>query len=127
MLKMVYQDSIAGGRPLYMVHFDFFKAYDSVEIKILVGILRSYGFGLDILNMINTMYEYSNGYISFNKKRYSNPINITKGVRQGDVISPLLYLFFINPLIQELERSELGYKLSEDLIISVVAYCDSNY
>ena len=107
-----------------MIHFDFFKAYDSMELNVLIKILDIYGFGSEILKMIEVMYKFSNGFININNKKYNQPINITKGVRQGDVISPLLYLYFINPLITELEQSELGYQLSSKLSIPVVAYCD---
>ena len=74
--------------------------------------------------MINQMYKYSNGFININNIVYDDPIFINKEVRQKDVISPLLYLFFINPLIEELEHSGLGYQLDNNVNISVVAYCD---
>ena len=48
---MVYQDSIERGRPLYMVHFDFFKAYDSVELNVMLKILKVYSFGLGLREM----------------------------------------------------------------------------
>lgn len=43
--------------------------------------------------------------------RNSDIINITEGVKQGGVLSPYLFYFFINDLLDECTGSELGWKI----------------
>ena len=41
----------------------------------------------------------------------SHPFNIKQGVKQGAVLSTLLYSLFVNDLLVELEQSGLGVKM----------------
>ena len=122
-LKLVHNDANVNNKPLYMLHLDFFKAYDSVEVNVLINILNKYGFDKEYTDMLLGIYDKSYGYVKMNNKIFNKEIIINKGVRQGDVLSPMLYLFFINPLLEELESLGLGYKIN-NVIIPCVAYCD---
>ena len=41
----------------------------------------------------------------------SRPFNINQGVKQGAILSPLLYNLFVNELLVTLEQSGLGVKI----------------
>ena len=41
----------------------------------------------------------------------SRPFNINQGVKQGAILSPLLYSLFVNELLVTLEQSGLGVKI----------------
>ena len=53
----------------------------------------------------------------------SQSFKTTEGVKQGGVISPHLFNFFINGLVTEIKSMNVGALLG-DLNVSIVAYCD---
>ncbi len=48
---------------------------------------------------------------------------ITEGVKQGGILSPFLFNFFINDLIDECLKLNVGAKLG-NINVSIIAYCD---
>ena len=80
------------------VFFDFSKAFDTVDHKILLWKLHNYfgirGICLNLFeNYLSNRYHYTNilGH-------YSNNNKITIGVPQGFCLGPLLFLLYINGL-----------------------------
>lgn len=45
--------------------------------------------------------------------RLSNDFPIQRGVRQGSVLSPTLFLLVMDPLLKKLESASLGLKIND--------------
>jgi hypothetical protein len=58
------------------------------------------------------------------RDKLSRKYFLKQGVRQGAVLSPILYALFINELVEELEQVGGGYRMSEELNISVLLFAD---
>ena len=77
--------------PGMLLTIDFEKAFDSVSWSFLFKCLRYFNFGPDIIKWIETFYCDITTCISVNGQ-YSSRFPIQRGVRQGDPVSPYLYL-----------------------------------
>jgi len=61
----------------------------------------------DLVLVIQAMHEEVKSRVVMNGK-LSSWFNLDIGLRQGCVLSPLLFLIFINDLLKELKESKLG-------------------
>ena len=80
-----------------LVNLDQEKAFDRVDRSFLKNLLQLFGFGPSFLNWIHTLYNGANMRILV-KDFLSRPINIQRGVRQGDSLSPMLYVLCVEVL-----------------------------
>ena len=93
------------------------KAFDRVETKWLFNVLEGFGFGQNFMKSIRILYKYAqraiitNGVISRN-------LPVGRGIRQGDSLSPLLYIIKAEPMAQAIRDSMEGIqtKSMEDRI-----------
>ncbi len=86
---------------------DICKAYDRVWRKGLWKKLRDYGFSEKLIRAIESSYHNPGAFISF-QDYISERLPMPVGLRQGCVMSPILWALFIADLGSEIERSNLG-------------------
>ena len=79
------------------------KAYDRVEWNWLYSTMRYFGFGDKFINWIKTLYKNAKSSIMTNGHQ-SSYFNITRGIRQGDSLSALLYIIQLEPLAQKIRQ-----------------------
>ncbi len=60
-----------------------------------------------IVRLVLSMYLISTAVLSWNGVN-SDQFKLCNGVKQGDVMSPLLFSIYINPLMQNLNNSLWG-------------------
>jgi len=73
--------------------------------------------------ILMSYYEKSDGIIKSNNLMVEGIINTNSGVKQGGVLSPFLFNYFINDLIEKVINEEGGCKIG-DTKASILAYCD---
>ncbi|KAJ8043497.1 hypothetical protein HOLleu_10605 [Holothuria leucospilota] len=73
------------------------KAFDKVDLAFLTKTLRKFNFGENFLHWIAILYNNIQSRVLVNGF-LSNSVPISRGVRQGCPLSPLLYVLFIEPL-----------------------------
>lgn len=87
---------------------DLSKGFDSVPLKAIDVVLRAYGVSCIYRNMVKSMYE---GITTCFKNWGGFEIVVSTGVKQGDPLSPLLFNILIDPMLANLEQSDLGFSL----------------
>ena len=80
---------------LYTCFVDFKKAFDSIWHQGLLYKLLKYNIGGTFYKIFSNMYSHSNCCVQGNYNR-SEFFNYDKGVRQGCILSPLLFSLYLN-------------------------------
>ena len=94
-------------KPLYFVFLDLKKAFDTVIRNILFNKLCAAGIRGKFFRVIQNLF--SNNPANVVVDGYLSPeFVINRGVLQGSKLGPILFNLFINDLLAELNRSNLG-------------------
>ena len=98
-----------GGHP-YFCLFDLEKAVDSIELSVLLEELFDIGIRERFWQIIDRWYISTSCRVQVNgTKSHSYPIS--RGVKQGLVLPPILLLMVIDTLLGNLRRKEAGISI----------------
>ena len=127
---------------------DFSSAFDTIPRDRLLQKLLSHNISGRFFNIIRNIYTNDKACIKVDRQ-HTEPFDISRGVRQGCVLSPLLFNIFIAGLIKELDLNQAktmigGYEIAciawaDDLVLvseneltlqkmlnTLESYCDEN-
>ena len=121
-LQYCIEQSFKNRKTLYILAIDFQKAFDSVDRKKLINILKNYKIDSKIIDIIYKIYKNDQTNLYLNSEEYAK-INIETGIRQGCSCSGLLFNMITYFIIDQLQRSHRGYKDS-DFLIPGIFYAD---
>ncbi|OMO67823.1 reverse transcriptase [Corchorus capsularis] len=101
-----YMSNKRGGQVSHMaLKLDISKAYDRVEWSYLEEVMRVMGFSERWISRVMACVHSVSYSVSINGKQ-SGRINPTRGIRQGDPLSPYLFLLCMEGLTSLLRESE---------------------
>jgi hypothetical protein len=106
---------------LVAVQLDISKAFDTVPHEVIGHALRKKGIPEYVIELIKNSYEGVLTTIKRGKDKIQ--IQIKRGVKQGDPLSPLLFNVVMEPLILQLERQE-GFRINNGCKVSSLAFAD---
>ncbi|KAH7968495.1 hypothetical protein HPB52_009014 [Rhipicephalus sanguineus] len=81
--------------------FDQEKAFDVISHRYLFKVLKEAGFSGQFISMVRALYSRPSSAVVI-QDRISEPFDVGRGVRQGDPLSPALYVLAFEPLLQRL-------------------------
>ena len=122
LMTLLGQLKAASGKGMFVSFIDFMKAYDRVDRGKLWGCLKGMGIGGQALVFLKAAYSDVSCEVKVGAGR-SDPFEVSCGLRQGCILSPLLFSPFINSLVVRLKEAEVGVKCGSKLI-SMLLYAD---
>jgi hypothetical protein len=105
----------------YVGFVDLVKAYDTANHKLLIDILHRYGAPPKFVTAIETIYRNNPCMLKIESKVTEIPQSV--GVRQGDNMAPVLFLFLLTAFAETLK---LVWKQMNIPILSVMTATDEN-
>ena len=106
----------------YFAFLDIEKAYDRVNRQVLCKVLKKCGMSEKVVRIIESMYVNT-------KARYTlgdietEWVLSNRGVRQGCILSPVLFAMYTEELAVRVKESDLGMKIGNEKI-SLLMYAD---
>ncbi|NXU51022.1 PO21 protein, partial [Turnix velox] len=85
------------------------KAFDTVSHQHIIAVLEQTGVDEHIITLIKYMYRNITTHIDLKSER-SEAIGIGMGVKQGDLMSLILFNLSIDPLLCKLEEQGEGFQ-----------------
>ena len=122
-LKNTIDNYLQDGKKIYSCFVDFKKAFDNVWRYGLYYKLLNAGVNCDIVKIIKSMYDKTQLCLKMNGN-LSNPILAKKGVKQGCVLSSLLFNLFVNDIPSIFNKDICKPIKVGNILLSCLMYAD---
>lgn len=116
-----WKKTIGEGKIIGVVFLDLKRAFEVVDRKILIKKLQWYGINGAVLNWFKSYLENRSQRVKFNGI-LSAAINVDLGVPQGSVLGPLLFLIYINDIVEVVGDNCEIRLFADDAIIYTTGY-----
>jgi len=131
-VRMVAEKSKEWGQTVWAASLDLEKAFDKVFLDAVIESLTSSGVNQGYVEAVAGMYANLSLYVELDSATPSRDVKVDRGVRQGDPLSPVL---FINVLRQVMAKVipkwqekkfgiTLGEKYQNDTLLCYLSFAD---
>src|SRR6266516_1440953 len=128
-----YQYFNKRGSTLSVACVDIKKAFDKANIWGILRLLQQNHIAPNIIEVLKQWFLMSSARVKWNGI-LSEPVFLSSGVRQGGVLSPLLFSAYVDVVLSELGKSSLGcfinkrcfnsFMYADDLILLSISVAD---
>lgn len=117
LVERIYK-SLDDSQPCMAVFLDLAKAFDTVNHKLLLKKLERYGIRGTGLKLIESYLNNRTQSVKIDNT-ISNTLTITCGVPQGTVLGPLLFLIYINDLLELTQLKDNIISYADDTVLFI--------
>lgn len=97
LMSAINQQLRLGNRKVIALFIDFQRAFDSVNHKKLWCSLYKLGISAKTIRILKTLYDTASLRVKQGAE-LSDKVDITEGVLQGEILSPLLFILFLSDI-----------------------------
>lgn len=125
LLKDIVHHANSLNRGGAIISLDQEKAFDRVDWSYLGQVLKAMNFGPSFCAWVSLFYSHINSRVLVNGD-LSDPFSVSRGVRQGCPLSPLLYVMVAETIAAAIrfDRSISGYTLPDGNSLKLCQYAD---
>ena len=133
LLRVLYDQIIRRNTKCVVTYIDYTAAFDSISHKFMDSTLGAAGASRKSRAMFRAIYNVAAGVArarsTDGKYAFSGSFNIRRGVIQGDIISPVLFILALDQLVQTVNNAGgkgagQGVTCGRILHLSVLGYAD---
>ena len=114
-LRMIIQKCREFNQPLLTCFVDYTKDFDSVEHQKLWTVMGEMGFPKRIVSLIEALYSEKQSAVRTDSGT-TDWFSVTKGVRQGCIMSPQLFSVYTESIMREVEEEQSNSEYDELLV-----------
>lgn len=122
-LKSIISKTLSEKEKLYCIFIDYQQFFDRINHSYLWHKLLSEKVSQNFVNALKAMYSCVKSCVRY-QSSLSPFFDIFSGVKQGDPSSPLLAMFFINDLINNVNSNLPGVVTLDDIRLFLLFYAD---
>jgi hypothetical protein len=104
-LRIIVEQSIEWQSALYLVFVDYEKAFDSINRECIWTELRNLGVPEKLIRLISEAYNGFRCKVLHEGAQSESFVSLT-GVRQGDLLSPLLFLVIMDKVMRAVTKNK---------------------
>ncbi|GET62489.1 RNA-directed DNA polymerase from mobile element jockey-like [Rhizophagus irregularis DAOM 181602=DAOM 197198] len=109
-INEIIQDANENDKELWILSLDMSKAYDRVNIFMLEKAMQRLKIPSSFINLTKELFLGWKNSV-FTAGGLSNPYDVMVGIDQGEIISPLLWCIYYDPLLTAIQQEHFGYRV----------------
>lgn len=113
-VDQVIEKYLEFNKPLYLAFVDYKKAFDTISHESIWASLKAININEKYINILKTIYNNSTSRVKLD--RAGEIIHIKRGVRQGDPISPKLFIAVLQNVMEKLPWSNRGINMNGNFL-----------
>lgn len=114
-LRLLAEKAKRNGKKIYNCFIDFQKAFDTIKHKIIWTVLRSYGVNNKLVVLLENIYGKSRSAVRIGID-LGEWFPSSVGTRQGDPLSPLLFIAYLERIMDQTTSKNGGINVSGTII-----------
>lgn len=118
--------ALDSGDEVCVVFFDVKKAFDSVLHAPLLEKLSEIGLNPYIIRCIKSYLTDREQFVVVDGSS-SDPLQVLSGVPQGSVLGPLLFIIYMNDVVQQISNSSRINLFADDIVLYRIIYTPHDY
>lgn len=119
-VKMAMKKRREHGLETWIMFLDLVKAFDRVPRQLLWGVMRKFGVNEKLVRLLVALHDHVE--VQFTVSGITSFVCSTIGVKQGDVLGPVLFIFYLAAVMEtwkkEHKRPLCVFRTKEDFVMT---------